>query len=85
VPLQDGAWGDQPVHPQASRQEPDQRGEDRAVGPVQPRPGTGAAQHGNFVPQHEQFDVLRRGRPDEQDQPATEPDEDQVKQTERHR
>jgi hypothetical protein len=43
VPPQDGAWGDQPVRPQLSRQEPDQDGEDRTVGPVQPGPGMGAA------------------------------------------
>jgi hypothetical protein len=39
-------------------QEPDQRGEDRAVGPVQPGPRMGAAQHGGLVPQHEQLGVL---------------------------
>jgi hypothetical protein len=38
----------------------DQRGEDRAVGPVQAWSGMGAAQHGNLVPQHEQFEVLGR-------------------------
>ncbi len=65
---------------QPSRQEPDQRGEDRAVGPVWPGPGTGAAQHGDLVPQHEQFRVLGGRRPAEQDQPAAEPDEDKVKQ-----
>ena len=58
VPPQDGAGGDQPVRPQPCRQEPDQRGEDRAVGPVQPGPGIGAAQHGDLVPQHEQLGVL---------------------------
>jgi hypothetical protein len=46
--------------PQAPGQDADQRGEDRAVGPVQVRPGMGAAQHGNLVPQHEQLDVLGR-------------------------
>jgi hypothetical protein len=35
VPPQDGAWCDQPV-PQSSGQVPDQRGEDRPVGPVGP-------------------------------------------------
>lgn len=30
---------DQAMHPQSWRQEPDQRGEDRVVGPVQPGPG----------------------------------------------
>ena len=47
--------------------EPDQRDEDRAVGPVQPGPGLRAAQHGDLVPQHEQLDVLGRGRPAGQD------------------
>jgi hypothetical protein len=36
-----------------SRPAPDQRSEDRAIGPVQPWPGMGTAQHGDFVPQHE--------------------------------
>ena len=58
VPAQDGAGGDQPVRPQPGRQEPDQRGEDRAVGPVQPGPRIGAAQHGDLVPQHEQLGIL---------------------------
>ena len=58
VPPQDGAGGDQPVHPQTWRQEPDQRGEDGAVGPVEPWPGVDTAQHGDFVPEHEQFGVV---------------------------
>ena len=35
VPPQDGARGEQLVRPQPGRQEADQRGEDRAVSPVQ--------------------------------------------------
>ena len=58
VPPQDGAGRDQPVYPQRSRQEPDQRGEDRPVGLVQWGPGIGAAQHRDLVPQHEQLGVL---------------------------
>ena len=58
VPAQDGAGGHQPVRSQLPGQEPDQRGEDRAVGPVQPGPRMGAAQHGDLVPQHEQLGVL---------------------------
>jgi len=61
MPPQDGTWGDQPVHPQTWRQEPDQRGEDGAVGPVEPWPGVDTAQHGDFVPEHEQFGVLGGG------------------------
>jgi len=52
------AGGDQPVRSQPPGQEPDQRGEDRAVGPVRPGPRMGAAQHGDLVPQHEQLGVL---------------------------
>jgi hypothetical protein len=60
VPAKHGTRGYQPVCPQAPGQEADQRGEDCAVGPVQVRPGMGAAQHGNLVPQHEQLNVLGR-------------------------
>jgi len=60
VPPQHCAGRDQPVHPQSSRQELDEGGEDRAVGPVQAWPGMVAAQHGNLVPQHKELDVLGR-------------------------
>jgi hypothetical protein len=53
VPPQDCAGRDQPVHPQAFGQEPGQRGQDRAVGPVQPGPRIGAAEHGDLVPQYQ--------------------------------
>ena len=84
MPPQDGAGRDQTVHPQPPRQEPDQRGEDCAVGPVQPGPRMGAAQHGDLVPQHEQLGILRGRCPTEQDQPAAQPDEDDVEQAEGH-
>jgi hypothetical protein len=84
VPPQDGAGGDQPVHPQPCRQAPDQRGEDCAVGPVELGPRMGPAQHGDLVPQHEQLGVLGGCRPAEQDQPAAEPDEDEVEQAQGH-
>jgi hypothetical protein len=70
------------MRPEPSRQEPDQRGEDCAVGPVQPWPGIGAAQHGDLVSQDEQLGVLGGRRPAEQDQPAAELDEDEIEQTE---
>ena len=60
VPPHDGAGRDQPVHPQTSGQEPDQRGQSSATGPVQPWPGTGTAQYGDLVPQDKQLDVLGR-------------------------
>jgi hypothetical protein len=50
VPAQDGAGGDQTVRLQPSRQTPDQRGEDYAVGRVQPGPGIGAVQYCDLVP-----------------------------------
>lgn len=45
------------MHPQPCRQETDECGEDGAVGPVQPRPWTGAAQYGDLVPQYQQLGV----------------------------
>jgi hypothetical protein len=84
VPAQDGAGGDEPVCSQLCRQEPDQGGEDRAVGPVEPGSRMGPAQHGDLVPQHEQFGVLGGCRPTEQVQPAAEPDEDEVEQAQGH-
>ena len=46
--------------------------------------GIGAAQHGDFMPQYQQLRVRGRRRAAEQDQPAAEPDEDQVEQAEGH-
>jgi len=84
VPPQDGTWGDQPVNPQPWRQVLDQRGEDGAVGPVQPGPRTRPAQHGDLMPQHEQLRILGCGGPAEQDQPAAEPHEDETEKAHRH-
>jgi len=58
VPPQDGTGRDQPVHPQLCWQQPDQRGEDRSVGPVEPGPRIGTAQHRDLVSQYEQLGVL---------------------------
>ncbi len=56
--------------------------------PDQPEIGLPApnrrAQYGDLVPQHQQFRVFRGGRAAEQDQPAAEPHEDQVEQSEGH-
>jgi hypothetical protein len=82
VSPQDGTGRDQPVHRQPSGQVPDQCGEDGAVGPVQPGPGPGAAQHGDLVPQHQQLGVLGGRRAAGQDQPAADTDEDQIEQAE---
>ena len=84
MPAQHGAGCHQAVHPQRSGQEEDQRGEYRAVRPVQPWPRMGAAQHGDLMPQHQQLDVLGHRRAAEQDQQAAKPDEDQVEQAKGH-
>jgi hypothetical protein len=61
VPPEHGAGRDKAAHLQIPWQEPDERGEDSAVGPVQPGPpGLGAAQHSDLVPQYQQFRVLGR-------------------------
>ncbi|MEU4769781.1 hypothetical protein AB0H12_41835 [Actinosynnema sp. NPDC023794] len=81
VPSQDGSRCHQPVLTQPSGESANQRGEHRAIGPVQRRARVGPAQHGDLVPQHQQLDVLNRGGPAEQNQPVTESDEDQVQQS----
>ena len=58
MPAQDGAGADQPVHTQLWRQEPDQRGGDCTVGPVEAGPRMGPVQHGGLMAQHEQPGVL---------------------------
>jgi hypothetical protein len=65
-------------------QQPDERGEHGTISPVQPRLGVDSAKQGNLVAQDEQLDILRRRGPAKQPQPAGNPHEDQVKQTQRH-
>jgi hypothetical protein len=43
-------------------QPPDERGEDRSIRPVQTGLGVDSAQHGDFVTQHQELNVLRRRR-----------------------
>ena len=57
MPSQDGAGRDQPVCLHPPGQLPDQRGQYRPVGPVQPGPRVTPAQDGDLVPQHQQFRV----------------------------
>src|ERR1022692_3904044 len=44
----------------------------------------GSAQHGDLMPQHEELGVLGGRRTTKQDQPATDPDEDQIEEAEGH-
>ena len=84
VPPEHGARRDQPVHPQLGWQQPDQGGEDHAVGPVQPGPRICAAQHSDLMSQYQQLDVLGGPRAAEQDKPAAEPNEDEIHQPKGH-
>ena len=80
MPAQDRVRCDQAVATQCSGQPLDEGGEYGPVGPVQAWPWVGAAQHGDFVAQHEELDVLGGGRAaHQQDQPEDLP-EDQVQQ-----
>jgi len=58
VPAQQGVRSHQAPHPQRPREQPGQGGEDRPVDPVQLRSGVLAAQHRDFLAQHQQFGVL---------------------------
>jgi hypothetical protein len=45
----------------------------------------GPAQYSDLMPQHQEFGILGSRRSAEQDKPAAELDEDEIKQAERHR
>ena len=79
MPAQDRVRGDQAMRSQYWGQSMDERGEHGSVRPVQ-APWVGAAQDGDFVPEHEALDVLGGGRAArQQDQPEHLP-EHQVQQ-----
>jgi hypothetical protein len=61
MPAQDRVRGDQAMAAQCSGQPPDERGEHGPVRPVQPWSWVGAAEHGDLVAQHDQFNVLGGG------------------------
>ena len=62
MPAQDRVGGDQAMPTQCAGQPLDEGGEHDSVRPVQAWSWVGAAQDGNLVAQHEEFDVLRGGR-----------------------
>jgi hypothetical protein len=66
------------------RQSPDKCGEHSPIRPVQARLRVDSAQHGDFMTQHQDLDVLGRRRTPEQQQEVQHPQEDQVEQTQRH-
>jgi hypothetical protein len=69
VPGEQGAWRHDPMQLTASGQQPRQRGDDGAVGPVRLRAGDLTAQDRDLVPQHQDLRVFRgiapRALPDE--------------------
>ena len=84
MPAQDRVRGDQAMATQRSGQPPHERGEHGPVRSVHARSWVGATQDGDLVAQHEELDVLGRGRAaHQQDQPEHLP-EDQVQQPRRH-
>ncbi len=62
MPAQDRVRSDQAMPTQRSGQPLHERGEDGSVRPVHARSWVGTAQDGDFVPEHEELDVLIGGR-----------------------
>jgi len=81
VPPQDGARRDQPVRPQPSRQEPDQRGQHRPAGPVPPGPGQVRRSTATSCRSTSSSVSMNA---DERPSRTSQPREDQAEQTQRH-
>jgi hypothetical protein len=73
------------VGAQQGRQEPGQHCQDRAVGPVWPGPGDLTAQDRDFMSEHQDLGVLRRLAAAQQEQPAEDPEHDQIQKAKRHK
>jgi hypothetical protein len=84
VPGQQGAWRDQPAATHRRWQQPGQGCQDRPVGPVRLRQGDLAPEHHHLVAQHHDLRVLGGLVAAQHDQPAEDPDHDQVQETDRH-
>ena len=84
MPAQDRVRRDQAMAAQPSGQAPNERGEHGPVRPLQAGSGVGAAEHGDLVSQHEQFDVLGGGRAAQQHDQSEHVLEDQVQEPQRH-
>ena len=79
-----GAGRHDPVQPKAVGQQPRQRGDHGAVGPVRLRTGDLTAQDPDLMPQHQNLRVLRGVGPREQRQPAEQPDHEQIDEAKEH-
>ena len=84
VPGEQGARRHDPVQPEASGQQPRQRGDHGAVGPVRLRAGDLTAQHRDLVPQHQDLRVLRGVAPREERQPAEQPGHEEIDEAKEH-
>jgi hypothetical protein len=80
MPTQDRGRSDQPVRRQRPGQEPDQRGERRAVGPVQPRLRVLPAQDRVLVAQYQDLRIFGRTGTGEESKPAGDAAERKVEQ-----
>jgi hypothetical protein len=84
MPTQQRRWLHEHAAPDWARQQPHQSGQQRAVGPVEPRPGHLALQHRHLVAQHQQLSVLRRRAPRQQCKPPYRLAEQQIEQSKSH-
>jgi hypothetical protein len=73
-----------PVQPQMLRQQPRERSDHCAVGPVRFRAGDLAAQHCDLVPQYQDLYVLGGVAAGEKHDPAEQPDHEQVEEANEH-
>jgi hypothetical protein len=77
MPAQNCSRRDQAISPQHWWQPPDERREDRSIRPAQTGLWVDSAQHGDFVTQHQQLDVLGCRRAAKQQQQVHKLKEDQ--------
>jgi hypothetical protein len=84
VPAQDCGGSDEQPDPAVAGESTDERGDERPVGPGQPRPWSLAVEHCELVAKHEYLEVLGRVGAGEQHHPAHELGGDEVGQSECH-
>jgi hypothetical protein len=84
VPGQQRGRGDDPVLTQCAGQQPVRRGQHGPIRPGRPDPTDLAAQHGDFMPQHQQLCCLGGIAPGKESEPAEHPNHDQIQQPNCH-